>query len=97
MTNNPKIHLRYSHTDTGYCRVYYREIAKPRRLYCIQDEGNDIFIMYRCSDDDWEEPDYPVKLEQFTFPELPHHPDPMHKQINELTKPHRRKEYTHDQ
>lgn len=79
------IHLKYSHTDTGFCRVYFKEIAKPHRLYCIQDEGK-YFVMYRCSKD-WEEPDYEVKMQLFTIPEIPNATDKMEQQINEVTKP----------
>lgn len=78
------IDLKYSHTDTGFCRVYYKEIAKPHRLYCIQDEGS-YFVMYRCSKD-WEEPDYEVKMQLFNIPEIPNPHDVMEKQINQLLK-----------
>lgn len=82
------INLKYSHTDTGFCRVYFKEIEKPHRLYCIQDEGqqfNPQFIMCRC-DKDYEEPDYAVKMELFTIPQVPNPSNDMEKQINELTK-----------
>lgn len=82
-----KINLKHSHTDTGFCRVYFEEIEKPNRLYCIQDEGSS-FVMYRCSKD-WEEPDYEVKMELFTIPEIPDARNEMEREINLLTKSYR--------
>jgi hypothetical protein len=56
--------LVYSHTDDGYCRVYYTYENKDGQTchYCAQEEYKGAVQFYRCTDEPWLEPDYPVKL-----------------------------------
>ena len=50
----------YEFTEPGYCRVCLStQIKDQKYFYCLQEEGNTI-EMYRCSDDDWWEPQWVI-------------------------------------
>ena len=63
--------FKFAYEDTGYCRVYYHYVNKKgqKLLYCFQDEGKNYggVKFYRCSGDDWEEPEYEVKTDNCIF------------------------------
>ena len=59
-------HLKLSHTDPGYCRVYYQH---DTALYCLQEEAAGVYLLYRCTDE--EEPDYTVDISGFVFDPIP--------------------------
>lgn len=40
--------MKYSHTDIGYCRIYF---TNANRLFCLQDEGP-YWCFYVCYDDE---------------------------------------------
>lgn len=64
------MHLELYHADPGSCRIYYR---LGKRLYCLQEEEKGIFAFYRCTDCDWEEPEYEVSIKLFSFPRIGNH------------------------
>jgi hypothetical protein len=53
--------LKYEYTETGYCRVAYSwENSQGQTCYyCAQEEGKNLVVFYRCSDD-YHEPMYQV-------------------------------------
>jgi len=64
-----KIPLKYHSTDTGFCRVYYRN-PENRRLYCFQNEGFGRQVnlkFYPCTADG--EPICEIDRDKFAIPE----------------------------
>lgn len=68
------LELQQSGMNTGYCRIYFRNVAPERALnnsvYCLQEEwtkakaektGYNQFVLYRCSKDG--EPQYEIDLD----------------------------------
>lgn len=55
MTDKPKQTLKFVEEDVGFCRVYYRG-SSDGILYCLQAEGAENIIFYKCSRDG--EPEY---------------------------------------
>jgi len=48
---------RYSHTDRGFCRIYYRSVVGRRGLRCFQEDRPGEFVFYICTLDgepSWE-------------------------------------------
>lgn len=61
---SPVLDLYYDGEDSGFCQTYYR--SKNGSLYVKIPHG-----LYTCNDDDWREPDCPVREELFKLIERP--------------------------
>lgn len=62
----PPIEMAYSHTDPGFCRVFY---TCKGRLFCVQEEMRGVYEFYHCSRD--EEPIAPIKLDRLVCERIP--------------------------
>lgn len=61
------ITLSYQHTDTGFCKVVYKD-KNTRQLYCFLDDGysgNVNMVFHICSSD--EEPICQYSIDKYMF------------------------------
>lgn len=81
--------LKYHSTDSGNCRVYYRDENDKKALFCMQQDNSEnrakmynlpLFVFYRCSKDG--EPSHSIKLNTIRSIELAKDDNTIDKTLN---------------
>lgn len=83
-------HIKF--IDEGFCRVVYKTKTRSGNelLYCLQCEGHNSVVFYRCTDDiDYAEPMYPVNPTVLMSIEKPEGNSDVINQINNYIENHK--------